>query len=204
MDLITLFFLIVLVFSIVAHEVAHGSAAYSLGDPTAKNAGRLTFNPLKHLDPIGSVLVPLFLVMANSRFLIGWAKPVPVNPYNFNDQRWGSAKVGLAGPAANLSIALFFGLLMRFFGLPPALEHLFGVIVWLNLLLAVFNLVPVPPLDGSHILFSLLPPAARGVEIFLRQYGIFIFIFIIFYGLKPIVWAAAALFALIVGQPPFF
>ena len=109
-----IFLIVILLFSVVIHEVSHGVVANYLGDPTAKYAGRLTLNPLKHIDPIGSILVPLFLVIIRSPFLIGWAKPVPINPYNFRDQKYGSAKVALAGPASNLAIAIFFGLMLRF------------------------------------------------------------------------------------------
>jgi len=112
MDII--FLILILLFSVVIHEVSHGAVANYLGDPTAKYAGRLTLNPLKHIDPIGSILVPLFLVLIQSPFLVGWAKPVPINPYNFRDQKYGSAKVALAGPAYLLqtwqlrfSLALF-------------------------------------------------------------------------------------------------
>ena len=113
-----IFLIVVLIFSIVIHEVSHGAMANHLGDPTAKYAGRLTLNPIKHLDPIGSVILPIFLVimaqMTGGGIIFGWAKPVPVNPYNFRDQKYGSLKVSLAGPGANLAIALFFGLLLRF------------------------------------------------------------------------------------------
>ena len=113
------FLIIILIFSIVIHEVSHGAMANYLGDPTAKYAGRLTLNPLRHLDPIGSVILPLFLILmaklTGGGIIIGWAKPVPINPYNFRDQKYGSAKVALAGPAANLIIGLVFGLALRFF-----------------------------------------------------------------------------------------
>ncbi|HID11544.1 MAG TPA: site-2 protease family protein, partial [Candidatus Latescibacteria bacterium] len=158
-----LFLLAILLLSIVIHEVSHGLMASYLGDPTAKYAGRLSLNPLRHLDPVGSVLVPLFLVIMRSPFLFGWAKPVPINPYNFRDQKYGSAKVSLAGPGANLLVALVFGLAIRFLSPAfeiPALLAIFSFIVFINILLALFNLLPIPPLDGSHILFTFLPPSA--------------------------------------------
>ena len=157
--IITIFFLIVLLFSVIIHELAHGSVAYSLGDPTAKYAGRLTLNPIKHLDLFGSIILPLLLFISGSQVLVGWAKPVPINPYNFRDQKWGTLKVSIAGPASNLAIALVFGLLLRiipstFLEAQPGLFLIFSFIVWINMNLAIFNLLPIPPLDGSWILFK--------------------------------------------------
>ena len=125
-----IFVLIILLFSIVIHEVAHGSVAYSLGDPTAKNAGRLTLNPIPHIDPIGSILLPGVLILMSvalggGGIIFGWAKPVPINPYNFRDQKYGEVKVALAGPGANLLIALVFGLVLRFLPDISAMPGLF-------------------------------------------------------------------------------
>ena len=175
------FLIVILIFSIVVHEVFHAAMANYLGDATAKYAGRLTLNPLKHLDPIGSVIVPVFLILTTGTG-IGWAKPVPINPFNFRDQKYGSLKTALAGPAANLIIALVFGLIIRFsFGfLPASLLSMFAFIVFINILLAIFNLVPIPPLDGSHILFTFLPYSMQNIKIFLNQFGFFILIFLIF------------------------
>jgi Zn-dependent protease len=184
---ITIFSLVVLIFSVIIHELAHGCVAYSLGDPTAKYEGRLTLNPLKHLDFFGSIILPLLLFISGSPFLFGWAKPVPVNPYNFRDKKYGEIKVSIAGPASNLLVALFFGLILRFIpqdfifanpGIPIAL----GFIVSINIWLAIFNLIPVPPLDGSWILFSLLPARFEYVKNFLRQYGIAILVLLILFG----------------------
>lgn len=200
MDISVIFFLIILIFSIVIHEVAHGSVANFLGDPTAKYAGRLTLNPIKHLDPFGSVLLPLFLILIRSPFLFGWAKPVPINPYNFKNQRWDEAKVSLAGPGANILIALFFGLLIRFFPLSLPLLSLFSIIVILNLVLAVFNLMPIPPLDGSHILFAILPEKYWKLKMLLQQYGMFVFIFFIFFLLPWVFRGVMILYYLITGQ----
>ncbi len=205
-----IFLIIVLIFSIVVHEVSHGAMAYYLGDPTAKYAGRLTLNPLKHLDPIGSVVVPIFLILmtklTGGGIIFGWAKPVPINPYNFRDQKYGEAKVALAGPGANLVIALIFGLSLRF--LPviytlPGVYLMFSYIVYINILLAVFNLLPIPPLDGSHILFTFLPLKAENVKVFLNQFGIFILLFIIFFFFPWIVLIINWIFSLIVGVPLF-
>lgn len=196
-----IFSIAILILSVVVHEVSHGFVANILGDRTARHAGRLTLNPLKHLDPMGSFFIPMLTYFAGG-FIFGWAKPVPYNPYNLRDQKWGDAKVAAAGPFSNLLIALVFGLILRFgAGLPiplPATEIL-QLIVYLNLVLAVFNLVPIPPLDGSKILFSALPYHMRYVQDFMEQYWlIFIGLFIFFIGgiLSPVV---DSLFHLIVG-----
>ncbi len=185
MDLtITVFSLIVLLFSVIIHELAHGYVAFSLGDPTAKYEGRLTLNPLKHLDPFGSIILPLLLFLAGSPILVGWAKPVPVNPYNFRDQKWGTLKVSIAGPLTNFGIALFFSLLIRVVNLPQTIPFIqfLGIIAIYNFLWGLFNLVPIPPLDGSWILFRFLPDSFSRIKIFLQQYGLFILIFFIFFG----------------------
>lgn len=152
--------IVALIISIVLHEVAHGYAAYTLGDPTAKLQGRLSLNPLVHLDPIMSVVVPGMLILSGSPFLFGAAKPVPYNPYNFSDQKWGEAKVAAAGPAVNVLIAVIFGVLIQFsgaLGLPQTFTSLAYSIIVLNIFLALFNLLPIPPLDGSKILPIVLP-----------------------------------------------
>ncbi len=201
-----IFLIIILIFSIVIHEVAHGAMANHLGDPTAKYADRLTLNPIKHLDPIGSVLVPLILIFTGSPILFGWAKPVPINPYNFSDQKYGSAKVALAGPGANLLVALFFGLALRFFPdliALPGLFSIFSYIVFINILLAVFNLLPIPPLDGSHILFTFLPPEMENIKIFLSQFGFFVLLFVILFFFRLVILIVNFIFTLIVGFPLF-
>lgn len=185
---IAIFSLIILLFSVIIHELAHGYVANSLGDPTARYQGRLTLNPLPHLDPFGSVLLPLLLFIAGSPVLVGWAKPVPVNPYNFKDQKWGTLKVSLAGPATNLALALLFGLFLRF--IPLEIYHIFtrnnfnilDFIVYINLVLMVFNLIPIPPLDGHWVLFKFIPYQFENIKIFLQQYGVFILMFLLFFG----------------------
>ena len=202
-----LFIVVILIFSIIAHEIAHGAMANYLGDSTAKLAGRLTLNPIKHVDPVGSILIPLFLIIAQSPVIIGWAKPVPVNPANFRDQKYGEAKVSLAGPGTNLVIALIFGLSLRFLGpsLNPGVYFMFGYIVLINILLAVFNLIPIPPLDGSHILFTFLPDSLQDLKMFLYRYGFFILILFIFFLLPLLFPLITGLYNLIVGAyPPFF
>ncbi len=191
--------ILILLFSVIIHEVSHGYAALKMGDDTAEKLGRLTLNPLKHIDPIGSIFVPLFLglmmVATGGGIIFGWAKPVPVNPLNFKDKKYSQAKVAFSGPASNLLVALIFGSIIRFVSFPPDLFYqnlvaAFSFIVWINILLAVFNLLPIPPLDGSHILFTFLPRSSRGFEIFLRRNGflfLLIFIFFLFPLIIPIV-----------------
>jgi len=159
---VMIFEVIVLIFSAVLHEYMHGWMAYQLGDTTAKDAGRLTLNPLAHLEWFGSFFLPLVMIVTGMPFIFGWAKPVPYNPYNLRDRRYGDAKVAIAGPLANLVIAVFFGLCLRW--LPvfnTTFDGLLYVIVYVNLVLMVFNLVPIPPLDGSKILATFLPAATR-------------------------------------------
>jgi len=150
----------ILLFSVIVHEVSHGLMALRLGDETAKLSGRLTLNPISHLDPIGSILVPLILIVTNASFIIGWAKPVPYNPRNlYKDYKYGPLKVALAGPASNIAVAIVFALIIRFGGayLGGVTVALMGFVVFLNILLAVFNLLPIPPLDGSKVIKPFLP-----------------------------------------------
>lgn len=150
--------IIVLVFSVILHEVAHGWMANRLGDPTARYAGRLTLNPIPHIDPFWSLLIPAALIFANSPVVIGAAKPVPYNPHNLPG-RWGEALVALAGPATNLGLAILFGVFMRLgLGMGDAdLIFVLQTIIYTNVLLALFNFVPIPPLDGSKIASAILP-----------------------------------------------
>jgi Zn-dependent protease len=147
--------IVILILSIVLHEVAHGYAANWLGDPTARLAGRLTANPIPHIDPVGSVLIPGILFLTSAPFLFGWAKPVPYNPYNLNNQKWGESIVAAAGPLTNLLLAIIFATVIRFseaLGLSLAFAEMAGYIVFINILLALFNAIPFPPLDGSKII----------------------------------------------------
>lgn len=199
--IIPIFTLIVLLFSVIIHEIAHGSVAFYLGDPTAKYAGRLTLNPLKHLDLWGSIIIPLLLFWSGWPML-GWAKPVPINPYNFRDQKWGTLKVSIAGPLANLLIAIFFSLLIRFFSsfLSEPLFIFFEIIAIYNFAWGIFNLLPIPPLDGHHIFFSFLPKRWSNIKMFLRRYGLlFFFIFIFFNGVNLVFFGAEFLYRLVLG-----
>ena len=181
-----IFTVIVLVLSVIIHEVAHGWAANALGDPTAKLQGRLSLNPVRHIDPIGSILIPAVLVLTNSSFLFGWAKPVPYNPYNLKNQRWGEAMVGVAGVATNLVIAVIFALIARF-ALAEGMTAFAGfasLVVLVNLSLGLFNLLPIPPLDGYTVLRGLLPYRAsiafRQFEDRINAGGIFSLVLILF------------------------
>lgn len=155
----TIFYVIVLIMSVVVHEVAHGFVADKQGDPTARYAGRLTLNPLRHLDLMGSIVLPALLVLFNAGFVIGWAKPVPYNERNLRNKRYGTALVACAGIIANFILAIIFGLSIRFAYLlgagAPAYISIATAITIVNILLGFFNLIPIPPLDGSKILFSL-------------------------------------------------
>ncbi len=167
-----IFQLTILLFSVMIHEISHGLMALRLGDETARQAGRLTLNPMRHLDPVGSVLVPMLLVLSGSGTIIGWAKPVPYNPMLLHkDYKYGPLKVALAGPLSNLIIASVFAVIIRLLGgfLGNTALSLLGFVVFLNVLLAVFNLLPIPPLDGSKILTTLLP---RNMAMALERMGL--------------------------------
>jgi Zn-dependent protease len=205
MDMIL--FIPVLLFSVVIHEVAHALVAKWEGDETAYRLGRITLNPIPHLDPVGSILVPLLLFFLPGDFLFGWAKPVPVNPRNFRDYKWGDIRVSLAGIAANLLLAVIFtlalGILLKLRvsgilagGLVPALQQMAYLGLYLNLILAVFNLIPIPPLDGSHVVFQFLPPklGLRYREV--GRYGLGIIMLLVFVfpgGLNVLLWPVSAL-----------
>lgn len=150
------FVIAVVVMSAVVHEVMHGVAADKLGDPTARLAGRLTLNPIRHMDMVGSVILPGVLAITNAPVLFGWAKPVPYNPYNVRPGRWSEALIAGAGPFSNAVIALCAGLIIRTHVFSLAADLLFVVVV-VNVMMAVFNMIPLPPLDGSKVLPAFLP-----------------------------------------------
>ena len=196
----------ILIFSVIIHEISHGYAALLLGDRTALLAGRLTLNPIKHIDPFGSILLPLFSVIVGGP-MFGWAKPVPYNPYNLRNREWGSAIVGAAGPASNVFLAIIAGLTIRLIEVGGGsgiffenFVHVAAYVAIINLFLAVFNLVPIPPLDGSKLLFSLLPYQWRSVQTILEQYGFFLLLIFIFYLCKWLVPIVMVLFTLIAGS----
>lgn len=206
-----LFLYLVIVLSATFHEYAHGFIAYKLGDSTAKDNGRLTLNPLAHIDLMGTVIIPLFLLFYSGIF-IGWAKPVPYNPYNLKDPKYGSLKVGIAGPAANLLIALILGIFLRIvssgiFGQWPIVNSQWSffleavaLIVYINIFLALFNLIPLPPLDGSKVLMDLFPGSAYTMAR-LGFLGIFLALILSFFILSPL---AGFIFRLITGQAVAF
>jgi Zn-dependent protease len=181
-----IFALIVLIFSIIIHEISHGYVADMLGDPTARLAGRLTLNPLKHIDPIGSIVVPIITSLAG--FTFGWAKPVPFNPFNLKHRRSGELIIALAGPASNLFIAFVFGLFIRFGGssgsnFSAIFLQLCAYIVLINVALAIFNLVPIPPLDGSKIIFVFFPSNQKWMRIraMIEHYSIWLVLIIVIF-----------------------
>jgi len=202
------FYVVILLYSIIIHEVSHGYAALWLGDSTAKYANRLNFNPKNHIDLWGSILVPLFmLLMSNFKLAFGWAKPVPYNPYNLKNQKWGPALVGFAGPAINILLAFIFAIAARIISIPGNLKYdiisnfsnwsavsavisgsfsailfeIFIIIIFWNTLLAFFNLIPIPPLDGSKLMYLILPLKME-TKILLEQFGFaFLILFFVFF-----------------------
>mgnify|MGYP000294719373 CR=1 FL=1 len=204
MEIEFLYQIAILLMSVVIHEVAHGVTSNHLGDPTARYAGRLTLNPIKHLDPMGSFVVPTISYLLGG-FIFGWAKPVPYNPHNLPAGRGSEVMVAAAGPISNFLIALFFGLLIRFSAgasfATDAFIHITALIVFLNVLLGVFNLMPIPPLDGSKLLYTLFPEKAYRMREVFDRFGIFavlIFIFVLWQFISPVIgW----IFTLITGLP---
>ena len=171
---------VVLLFSVIIHEVAHGYVALRNGDPTARMLGRLTLNPIPHIDPIGTILLPLLLLASGAGILFGWARPVPVNPRNYRNYRRGELTVSAAGPLSNLALAVLFSFLLH---LGPVNLGLMKMALWgvqINIFLALFNLIPIPPLDGSHILSIFLSPNLARLYAHLEPVG-FILILVLFY-----------------------
>lgn len=200
--------IIILIVSVILHELAHGYMANYLGDPTARFAGRLTLNPLSHIDPMGSIFLPLLFILAHSPILIGYAKPVPYNPYNLKG-KYAEALVAGAGPATNILLALIFGMVIRFGGASLSLPLLTAcsTIVFINILLALFNLIPIPPLDGSKVLSGILPihfaSTYRRFRYSFERLGILsgtLLLLFIFWILSPVFYAlVSGVFSLITG-----
>lgn len=204
---IAIFTFLIFIFSVIVHEVAHGIAAEREGDPTARVLGRITLNPLKHIDLFGSIILPLILYISQAGFIIGWAKPVPYNPDNLRHGNRSVAKVSIAGIVVNLVIALVFGLLTRgliMTGTPIAefteitgRYYLVTMIVFINLVLALFNAVPIAPLDGFRFFSAILPSRMAPVFRFIETYSLPILLVFIVFGWKFVAPLAYKLYALI-------
>jgi Zn-dependent protease len=196
----SIFYFVVLIFSIIVHEVAHGLIAEQEGDPTARNLGRITLNPLKHVDWLGSVILPIILILTNAGFVVGWAKPVPYNPENLNNGRVSEAKVSIAGIVVNLIIAIFFGLVIRVAvllhrGTVPLIDGA-SIIVLLNIVLALFNSIPLAPLDGFRFLTAILPVRALPTMRAIERFSLPILLLFIVFGwnfVAPVVFKAFSL-----------
>ena len=191
-----------MLFRSVIHEVSHGFAAEYFGDPTARMADRLTLNPFKHLDLFGSIILPVLLVLFKSPFMFGFAKPVPYNPNNLRNLKWGTLAVASAGVLANLMLAIIFGLILRFLpygSVSEGLIFILSTIVIINLSLFIFNLVPIPPLDGSKILFSFLPTSLYNTAFAIERYSLLIVIIFIVYFANYLSPVMSFLFTLITG-----
>ena len=191
--------LAILLFSVVLHEVAHGYVAYLCGDNTARDAGRLTLNPIPHIDPIHSIIMPIaLLIMSNGQFMFGGAKPVPVNPYNLRKPRRDDLLVSVAGVTVNLILAIIAGIGFRLFSHVEVMAVFFSQLCFLNCILLIFNMLPIPPLDGSHVLASFLSPRAAQVYAGIGRYGFIIIVILLSTGLLstvifPLVWGLARL-----------
>ena len=200
-----LYFLVTIplfIFALVIHEYAHGWVANKLGDPTAKYSGRLTFNPIAHIDLVGTIILPVFLLLARSPIGFGWAKPVPVNFSFLKNPKADMFWVGLAGPAANILAALAFAVILRI----PLISGILFVkivlshIVMMNVVLGVFNMIPIPPLDGSRVLYSVLPDRVACLYIRFEPFGMFILLALLWLGvIDKIIWPAALSLIKIMG-----
>lgn len=200
----TILTIVILIFSVILHEVSHGLMAERLGDPTARIQGRLTLNPAKHIDPVGSILIPIITAISTAgQFTFGWAKPVVYNPYNLKNRRTGEVLIALAGPASNVVIALVFGIMIRLIvptvdTVTPILQ-VFAYIVIINITLAVFNLIPLPPLDGSKLFLALLPNQYGRARLTLERIGPIFVIVVLFFLWQIVAPVVPALFSVLTG-----
>ncbi len=175
-----------LLVAVICHEVAHGVVAGWFGDPTARDAGRLTLNPIPHIDPLGSIILPLLFFISGSHFMIGWAKPVPVDPRYFKRPTRDMMWVAVAGPLTNFTLAVMASMVLRVMGVVavwPVLVYGLAVFVQINILLMVFNLLPIPPLDGSRVMIHFLPPDWRASWARMEPFGILIVFGLAYFGL---------------------
>jgi Zn-dependent protease len=200
---LSIFYFLVLIISIILHEVAHGIAAEREGDPTARMLGRITLNPLKHIEWFGSVILPLVLILSNDGFVVGWAKPVPYNPDNLKRGNKSIAIVSIAGIIVNLAIAVVFGLAMRIALISGVTNIAFfdisSIIVLVNIVLALFNAIPIAPLDGFRFLEAVLPFRFQSTMKFIEQYSLLLLLAFLFFGWKFVAPLAFNLFTLITG-----
>lgn len=198
----TILTLILFFFALTIHEFSHGWVAWKLGDPTAKNAGRLTLNPLVHIDPIGTIFLPLMLIMTHSPFIFGWAKPVPVDFHNLRNPKRDMVWVGLAGPMANIILAIILSFFLKILVLTGGnpLSTILSYAIMINLLLAVFNALPIPPLDGSRVLIGLLPRELAMRYARIEPYGFIIIIGLLWLGMiGNIIWPIVMRLARLLG-----
>lgn len=200
---ISIFYFLILIASIIVHEVAHGLMAEKEGDQTARALGRITLNPLKHIDIFGSIILPAILIISNAGIVVGWAKPVPYNPRNFKNGRWSEAKVAVAGIIVNLCIAIFFGVLIRamiyFDYISAPVIDIASIVILLNVVLALFNSIPLAPLDGFRFLASVLPASTAPFMRQIEQFSLPLLIAFIVFGWKYIAPLAFGVFSLLSG-----
>lgn len=200
---ISIFYFVILIASIIVHEVAHGLIAEREGDPTARMLGRITLNPIKHIDWFGSILLPLALILTHAGFVVGWAKPVPYNPDNLKHGNRSIAKVSIAGIVVNLGIAIVFGLLIRASIVLGLVSHAFidvaSIIVLVNVVLALFNAIPLAPLDGFRFLGAVLPARAEPTMRLLEQYSLPLLLIFVVFGWKFVAPLAFTLYSLLTG-----